>query len=261
MSERKVLNKYFPPDFDPAIIPRRKVSKNKQIKVRLITPFSMRCEACGEYIYKGKKFNAKKELTNEEYLGIQIFRFYIRCSKCSSEITFKTDPRNNDYKAEHGAQRKSEVWNTSKEDESNSQKDEEEEAVNPMEALENRTRESKREIDISNALDEIRAVNARNELMDSGNILQEIIKSSEEMLLEKRKKEDEEDSLIAREVFSNVYKKKMEDEHSEIASAGISAFGNPSELHRQTDKSSARKRKQDSVAKLFGISLKKNKDS
>lgn len=57
MAERKVLNKYFPPDFDPSKIPRRKIEKEAQQKVRLMTPFSMRCSTCGEYIGKGKKFN------------------------------------------------------------------------------------------------------------------------------------------------------------------------------------------------------------
>lgn len=36
-----VLNKYFPPDFDPSLIPRRKVPKNSQQVVRLMAPFSM----------------------------------------------------------------------------------------------------------------------------------------------------------------------------------------------------------------------------
>lgn len=44
-----------------------------------MSPFSMRCESCGEYIYKGKKFNARKEtVEGETYLNIKIFRFYIR---------------------------------------------------------------------------------------------------------------------------------------------------------------------------------------
>lgn len=41
-------------------------------------------------MYKGRKFNARKETAiGETYLGIQIYRFYIRCPKCLSEITFK----------------------------------------------------------------------------------------------------------------------------------------------------------------------------
>lgn len=36
------------------------------------------------------------------YLTIKIYRFYIRCPRCSAEITFKTDPKNADYVCEHG---------------------------------------------------------------------------------------------------------------------------------------------------------------
>ncbi|THH05434.1 hypothetical protein EW146_g9903, partial [Bondarzewia mesenterica] len=165
MSERKVLNKYFPPDFDPALIPRRKQPKNAQQVVRLMAPFSMRCNTCGEYIYKGKKFNARKEtVEGEDYYGIKIFRFYIKCTLCSAEITFKTDPKNTDYSAEHGASRNFEPWREEKavEEEDRLTKLEEEEN-NPMKALENRTTDSKREMDILDALQDIRARNARNE--------------------------------------------------------------------------------------------------
>ena len=49
-----------------------------------------RCNTCGEYVYKGKKFNSKKEtVEDEDYLGIQIHRFYIRCPKCVAVIAFK----------------------------------------------------------------------------------------------------------------------------------------------------------------------------
>ena len=51
-----------------------------------------RCKTCGEYIYKGKKFNARKEtVQNEVYLGLPIFRFYIKCTRCLAEITFKVN--------------------------------------------------------------------------------------------------------------------------------------------------------------------------
>ena len=53
---------------------------------------SCRCKTCGEYIYKGKKFNARKEtVMNELYMGLPIFRFYIKCTRCLAEITFKVN--------------------------------------------------------------------------------------------------------------------------------------------------------------------------
>ncbi|KAG5368054.1 Pre-mRNA-splicing factor cwf16 [Yarrowia sp. C11] len=110
MSDRKGINKYYPPDFDPSKLERRvkKVSDSKSATmptVRLMLPFSMRCTACGEYIYKSKKFNARKQVTDEVYLDLKIIRFFIRCPRCSGEIRFKTDPKNSDYQTEYGAVR------------------------------------------------------------------------------------------------------------------------------------------------------------
>ncbi|KAG0268057.1 hypothetical protein BGZ95_002639 [Linnemannia exigua] len=201
MAERKVLNKYFPPDFDPALIPRRKQPKDLQHKVRLMTPFSMRCNTCGEYIYKGKKFNARKETTEELYHNIKIFRFYIRCNRCAAEITFKTDPANADYVAEHGAQRNFEPWRG---DDSAGVDREEEEENNPMKALENRTQDSKREMEIMDALDEIRTRNALNERVDAADsVLNRMHGTEEEIALKQQQLEDEEDDRLAKAVFKD----------------------------------------------------------
>ncbi|PCH39571.1 DUF572-domain-containing protein [Wolfiporia cocos MD-104 SS10] len=209
MSERKVLNKYFPPDFDPALIPRRKQPKNSQQVVRLMAPFSMRCNTCGEYIYKGKKFNARKETVDgEDYYGIKIFRFYIKCTLCSAEITFKTDPKNTDYAAEHGASRNFEPWREERavEEEDRLAKLEEEEN-NPMKALENRTIDSKREMDILDALQDIRARNARNERIgQSVDLVSRIQEREEEETEEERQQRlaEEEDERLVREVFAKI---------------------------------------------------------
>ncbi|CAA2998317.1 Hypothetical predicted protein, partial [Olea europaea subsp. europaea] len=68
MGERKVLNKNYPPDFDIAKIPHRRQPKNQQIKVRMMLPIGIRCGTCGNYIYKGTKFNSCKEDVIEEVI-------------------------------------------------------------------------------------------------------------------------------------------------------------------------------------------------
>ena len=171
MSERKVNQKYYPPDFDPSAIKRVKGPKQAGPKVqpvRLMAPFSMRCTACGEYIYKGRKFNARKETTDEKYLNIPIYRFYIRCTRCSGEITFKTDPKALDYECERGAKRNFEVWRNSdskvETDEERLDRLEAEEAEkDAMGELETKMHDAQREMQIADALDEIRSKNARNE--------------------------------------------------------------------------------------------------
>ena len=162
MGERKVLNKYIPPDFDPAKIPRGKAPKGGQIKVRIMLPMTICCNTCGNFITKGTKFNAKKEdVVGEDYLGMRIFRFYFRCTRCSAVLSMKTDPKNGDYVVEAGASRNYEMWKDTTEEDAERAKEEDEEN-NEMRRLENRAEESKREMDIMAALDEMRSLNARH---------------------------------------------------------------------------------------------------
>ena len=201
MSERKVLSKYYPPDFDPSQLTRKKGPKQAGPRVqtvRLMAPFSMKCTSCGEYIYKGRKFNARKETPEDEkYLGIQIFRFYIRCTRCSSEITFKTDPKNQDYTCERGAKRNTEPWRkVEDEHETDEQRldrlEREEEERNAMQELEAKTVDAKREMAVADALDEIRTRNARMERANQdGAMLGDAVVARPEDEL--RRREDEED--------------------------------------------------------------------
>jgi len=97
MGERKVLNKYIPYDFDPKLVPRGKRPKDDLIPVRMMLPFSIQCSTCSSFMYRGRKFNSKKEAMkgpSGKYLSIQRFRFYIKCTVCSRPITFLTDPKN-----------------------------------------------------------------------------------------------------------------------------------------------------------------------
>ena len=60
----------------------------KTIPLSLSFVSPCRCKTCGEYIYKGKKFNARKEdVDNENYLGIRIYRFYIKVNFIGNQST------------------------------------------------------------------------------------------------------------------------------------------------------------------------------
>jgi hypothetical protein len=176
-----------------------------------MAPFSMRCNTCGEYIYKGKKFNARKEtVEGEEYLSIKIFRFYIRCTRCSAEITFKTDPKNTDYVAENGVSRNFEPWrDEGAESEELRKQQEEEEEYDPMKALENRTLDSKREMDILDALDEIRTRNARSERVDVDDVLDKLSAEDQGVVKQKLNEDELEDERLAASIFTSASGQKV----------------------------------------------------
>ncbi|KAI0119992.1 DUF572-domain-containing protein [Nemania sp. FL0031] len=207
MSERKVLTKYYPPDFDPSSIQRvrqPKATGPKVQTVRLMAPFSMKCLQCGEYIYRGRKFNARKETPlDEKYLGtIQIFRFYIKCTRCSAEICFRTDPKHNDYACERGAKRNTEPWRVGREETDEERLDrleKEEEERDAMVELEAKTVDAKREMAVADALDEIRTRNARFERADRDGL--EVGVTS--VIDEEAELQEKEDAEAARRAFES----------------------------------------------------------
>ncbi|XP_060918841.1 splicing factor YJU2 [Labrus mixtus] len=213
MSERKVLNKYYPPDFDPSKIPKLKLPKDRQYVVRLMAPFNMRCKTCGEYIYKGKKFNARKEtVQNELYMGLPIFRFYIKCTRCLAEITFKTDPENTDYAMEHGATRNFQAEKLIEEEEKRIQEErEEEELNNPMKVLENRTKDSKMEMEVLENLQELKELNQRQAQVD----FEGMIGRYRELEKREKEKEKEEDERETKEMLDRALVKRLRDSDSD----------------------------------------------
>lgn len=216
MSERKVLNKYYPPDFDPSKIPKLRLPRNRQYSIRIMAPFNMRCDTCGEYIYKGKKFNSRKEtVESEDYLGLKIFRFYIKCPCCVSEIAFKTDLNNTDYTLEAGAKRNFEAAKLAEEMEERSRKEKEEEELNnPMKVLENRTKASRQEMEQIDALEELKDLNMRHATVDHETMLKRH-RATEEIL---KKLQEEEDEKFIHSVFGKQkdHVKRLDDSDEEL---------------------------------------------
>jgi hypothetical protein len=210
MAERKVLNKYYPPDFDPSKIRNmEKKSVRRMCNVRMMLPMTIRCYTCGNYLYIGTKFNMKVETVREEdYLGIKVYRFYLKCTQCYGEITFKTDPRNHDYVAEWGASRNHNPWKdmlmAEEEFKEIKQSEMKEDA---MKSLEHRTYDSKREMDILDALDQVKNLNRRQADVNTEELIQKAITTEREKELGLT----EEDISAVREKYEKFKTKRIED--------------------------------------------------
>jgi hypothetical protein len=174
MGDRKVTNKYIPADFDPSKVPRGKKLSQKDgtVPVRMMLPFSVQCSTCMTFLYRGRKFNSKKEPmggSEGKYLGITRFRFYIKCTHCSRPVTFLTDPKNADYEMESGGTRNYEVYkDEDKKEESAAAEQEQAEKEDPMKALENRVLDSQKEMADMDNLEEIKAMNYRHAKLLNG---------------------------------------------------------------------------------------------
>lgn len=193
MSERKVLNKYYPPDYDPSKVPKSKEKRNATFEIRLMAPCNMRCTTCGEYIYKGRKFNARKEDVDDmNYLGLRIYRFYIKCTACVSEICFRTDPASTDYIIEAGATRNFEALRKAEEIAEKEQEARKEELENnPMKLLEERTTQSKNEMEIAESLDELRELNRRTVALDYDSMFERFAEERRNAEVSEEKKDEE----------------------------------------------------------------------
>ena len=199
-----MLNKFIPWDFDPSRLRKGKGPKGRLVEVRMMLPCSIRCKKCGEFMGQGKKFNSKKELVEgEDYHGIRIWRFYGKCVNCSSVFAIKTDPSRDDYTVEMGATRNFQLWRAEEDanEEAMAQK-QEEEKYDAMRALENRTTDSKRQMDVLDGLDEIKAVNKRNASLDPHSALDRFHAARE---AERRKAQgvggEEEDEAAVKKLF------------------------------------------------------------
>lgn len=197
MGERKVLNKYFPADFDPTKIPKRHFDRDAPQDIRMMLPFSLCCLTCGHYMYRGKKFNSKKETAKGmDYLGVKRLRFTIKCEACGAKISFLTDPKNQDYECESGASRNFEAWRETKTDPNKTLVEKQNDKTkDSMERLEERTLDSKREMDILDALSEIKSRSNARQKINMDAVLDVAYRSKDDEKAELIKRDEE--ALVA----------------------------------------------------------------
>lgn len=138
---------------------------------------------------------------NVEYLGLRHYRFYIRCPTCCAEIIWRTDLESGDYVLESGAKRNFEALKTAEELEAKRLAEEEEEiANNPMKLLEKRTDQSKQEMEMVEALEDLKQVNQRLAGMETDHLLLRKLWQEEEA---QRKAEEEADEQLIKELLAS----------------------------------------------------------
>ncbi|KAK6065590.1 hypothetical protein SCUP234_12478 [Seiridium cupressi] len=151
MSERQVVQEYYPPGFDPSQISRPR--KRPQLGPKFVD-----CQS-----------NARKETTRETYMRLPAPRLHIRCPSCSSAISFQTRLQTGDYVCDSGAQRSRGLQNTTTPAEQGTigqsldQLEQWEEERNAIVDLETQAFDAKREKAVADASDKIRLRNERVE--------------------------------------------------------------------------------------------------
>lgn len=195
----------------------------------MMLPMSVRCNTCGNFMYKGTKFNTRMEdVKGENYLGIRIYRFYYKCTNCSAEFCMKTDPQTTDYVVEAGATRNYEPWKNRQEAiDAAKKRREKEEKGDAMKALENKTLDSKREMDIMTALDEVKSLKSRHENINYDTALKALRHSAKEQSAHKTLQEelDEEDERQVQMMLLQQQRARMLGGQSDGSSSSLSLSG------------------------------------
>jgi len=240
---------YYPPDYDPTkLLPikhlkARGENREKLMNIRMMFPFTMVCDACGEYNYTGTKFTSRVEtIKTESYLGLKVYRFYGRCKHCWSEFTFKTDPKNSDYTMESGGKRTYEAWKDADMAEAQLKTEKERAEQDQMKALEQKSVDVQAEMQRIEDLDAIRTLNKRGGHRDQS------IEEALDFLFKKAQQEDEEEDqldgdekeeLQALKEAQELRKRKLLDDEVENGLTGAAASSSSSAADASGSKGSS----------------------
>ncbi|KAK3805602.1 MAG: CWC16 protein, partial [Benniella sp.] len=117
MADRKAINKYYPPDWDPSkgsintyvgqhpLRDRARKLDQGILIVRFELPYNIWCNGCNNPIGMGVRYNAEKKKIGN-YYSTPILSFRMKCHLCDNWFEIQTDPKNAVYVVTAGARKK-----------------------------------------------------------------------------------------------------------------------------------------------------------
>ena len=188
-------------------MPKGTGNKGGKFHVRYMTPFTVQCLNCGEFMGAGRKFNATIETCKDrDYLGEKIYRIYYKCTWCSQTFTLLTNPKAADYTVERGVKRMSNHMDAKQaEERAAARAADEVEAeggvsVDAMRALEARSEDAREQLQAMDALEELQAVRAAQAAMRPDDVIASVTRVSgaaAQRSAAEQEAEDEEAALAA----------------------------------------------------------------
>lgn len=95
----------------------------------------------------------------QTYHRVQIFRFYLKCTNVLADLIVTIDPQNSDYVVKFGTTHNFEPWRAEYDEADREKKKRNtEELGDAMKALQSRTLDSKKELDILATLDKMKSI-------------------------------------------------------------------------------------------------------
>ncbi|KAJ3337624.1 hypothetical protein HDU93_000767 [Gonapodya sp. JEL0774] len=172
MADRKNVNKYYPPGWDPSkgsintyvgshpLRERAKRLKTEGILViRFEMPYNIWCGGCGNHIGMGVRYNAQKKKVGN-YFSTPILQFRMKCHLCDNWIEITTDPKNAEYVVTAGARRKNEEYTAEDAEVLNLVSEEQRKklATDPMYRLEHEQKDKKKVDDLRPVIEQLQDI-------------------------------------------------------------------------------------------------------
>merc|ERR1712080_604370 len=109
-------------------------------------------------------------------MGLKRWRFYLKCSSCSQEMTFLTDPENDHYVTEHGCTRNFEPWRVKEEVNKILNEKKKQIESDSMKLLENKSSIIKNQLDLMDTINDLQDINKKNAFINHDNVINKLTK-------------------------------------------------------------------------------------